>query len=315
MSECVSVIIPTYNRGELVIGAIESALNQTYKDVEVIVSDDGSEKDVKSAVKSRFPDVVFIRHGHCGLPCSRNIAIKQSRCEYIAFLDDDDWWSEKFLEKTIERLRKGDVIGAFTNYYKVYESGVREAGYKTGKVPQIVDLSWIVRGSFIDPSTVVVRRDTIVKVGLFDESLLATEDWDMWIRMLRRGNFAYIDEKLAYKRIRVHVGIPIKSARTDTIVMDKLLSNISGEEYKRIKNNLNKSAARIYSKYAVFLLHEGEKDLAKKYFKKSLKFRFDVKAAYRYFLTFIPLPLVKILDGVYLRVVKSYFKSLKLEKR
>ncbi len=178
MSECVSVIIPTYNRGELVLEAIESALNQTYKDVEVIVSDDGSTDGTDELVKNTFGNrVVLIKGNHRGVSHARNEAIKIARGKYIAFLDDDDdWWDKRFLEKTVRRLEKGDVVGVFTNYYKVYESGVREVGYKEGKVPKIVGLDWIVRGSFIDPSPVVVKREAIVETGLFDESLSAAED-------------------------------------------------------------------------------------------------------------------------------------------
>ncbi|AEA33978.1 glycosyltransferase family 2 protein [Hippea maritima] len=312
----VSVVIPTFNRKKLLKEAIDSVMSQTFDDFEIVVSDDGSTDGTEEFISRMFKEeIIFIKGVHKGLPHARNEAIKIAKGKYIAFLDDDDWWDEKFLEKTIERLRRDDVIGVFTNYYKVYESGIKETGYKEGKVPEIVDLNWIVRGSFIDPSTVVVKKDAIVKTGLFDESLSTTEDWDMWLRMSRKGNFAYIDEKLVYKRIRVHVGIPMKSAKNDVFVMDKLLSTISNDEYEGIKYSLSEGASRIYSKYASFLLHNGEKDLAKKYFKKSLKLKFSGKVICRYILTFVPMPIAKVLDGAYLRVAKNYIKSLKLERR
>ncbi len=317
MSECVSVIIPTYNRGELVLEAIESALNQTYKDVEVIVSDDGSEKDVGDLIKSKFPSVIFIKHNHCGVSCSRNIAIKRSNCKYIAFLDDDDWWDGRFLEKTIERLEKGDVVGVFANYYKVYESRVKEIGYKDGKVPNIIGLDWIVRGSFIDPSAVVVKREAIVEAGLFDESLSTAEDWDMWLRMMRNGNFAYIDDCLVYKRTCLNYRIPWERWMNDCKVMSKFISGLSEEEFKKLNMSLNSSASKIYSRWGSYLLHTGNRAEARKYLLKALRMTFKPKIVLRYFATYMPLGFAKLFDGIYLRELKerSKMKRLGLEDK
>lgn len=312
MSECVSVIIPTYNRGELVLEAIESAVNQTYKDVEIIVSDDGSEKDVGDLIKSRFPSVIFIKHKHCGLPCSRNIAIKQSKCKYIAFLDDDDWWDKRFLEKTVGRLEKGDVIGVFTNYYKVYESGVREVGYKEGKVPKIVGLDWIVRGSFIDPSTIVVMRSALNKAGLFNEDLDTAEDWDLWIRIMKFGKFAYIDECLAYKRVNLDYRVPWKRWMNNCKVMDKIISKLNEDEFKKVEYNLRCSASKVYSRWGNYLMHVGSKVEARKYLLKSLSMKFKLKTAMRYSLTYLPLGIAKLFDGIYLRELKERSRVKKL---
>ncbi len=314
MDECVSVIIPTYNKGSYILKALESVRAQSFKDFEIIVSDDGSKNNTTDLIKDKFPEVAVLKHKHCGVSCSRNIAIKEAKCKYIAFLDDDDWWDEKFLEYTVNRIKKGDVVAVFTNYYKVYENGLLESGYKNNRIPEIVDLNWMVRGSFIDPSTVVAKKDVVIKAGLFDENLSSAEDWDLWLRMLKFGNFAYIDKKLAYKRVDVHVGIPMKTAVNDCRVMDKFISSLSKEEYEIIAHNLKKGASRIYLKYATFLLHEGKRKEAREYFLKSLRLKFTPKALYRFGLSYTPPPLPKLLDGVYLRIAKNYLKSLKFKK-
>ena len=315
MGECVSVIIPTYNRKNYILKALESVKAQSYKEFEIIVSDDGSENDICETIKARFPDVIVIKHEHCGVSCSRNIAIKRSKCGYIAFLDDDDWWDEKFLEYTVRRIKRNDVVAVFTNYYKVYENGFLENGYKENAIPEIVDLSWMVRGSFIDPSTLLAKKEAVIKAGLFDENLSSAEDWDLWLRMLKIGNFAYINEKLAYKRVDVHVGVPMKTAINDCKVMDKFISSLDEDEFKNLSQNLTKGASRIYLKYATFLLHEGKRAEARNYFLKSLRLKFTPKALYRLGVSYTPNPMPKLLDGVYLRIAKNYLKSLKLRKR
>jgi len=315
MPEGVSVIIPTYNRGELVLEAIESALSQTYKDVEVIVSDDGSTDGTDKLISETFKDkVILIKGNHRGVSYARNEAIKVAKGKYIAFLDDDDWWDKKFLEKTIERLRKGDVIGVFTNYYKVYNNGVKEAGYKKGKIPSIVDLNWIVRGSFIDPSTVIVEKRAIIQSGLFDEGLSTTEDWDMWIRMLRKGDFAYIDELLVYKRVNPGFKVPSERWMNDCKVMDKLIKYLNEDEFKKIESNLRESAFKVYSRWGSYLLHIGNRDEARKYLLRSLDMKFRFKTVMRYAATYLPLGIARLFDGIYLRELKERSKVKRLNR-
>ncbi len=313
MSECVSVIIPTYNRGELVLEAIESALDQTYKDVEVIVSDDGSTDGTDELIKSTFENkVILIKGNHYGVSRARNNAIKVAKGKYIAFLDDDDWWDTRFLEKTIERLKKGDVIGVFTNYYKVYNNGTTKDGYKKGKVPLIIDLNWIVRGSFIDPSTIVVMRSALNKAGLFNEDLDTAEDWDLWIRIMKFGKFAYIDECLAYKRVNLDYRVPWKRWMNNCKVMDKIISKLNEDEFKKVEYNLRCSASKVYSRWGNYLMHVGSKVEARKYLLKSLSMKFKLKTAMRYSLTYLPLGIAKLFDGIYLRELKERSRVKKL---
>ena len=309
----VSVIIPTYNRGELVLEAIESALNQTYKDVEVIVSDDGSTDGTDELVKNTFGNrVVLIKGNHRGVSHARNEAIKIARGEYIAFLDDDDWWDKRFLEKTVGRLEKGDVIGVFTNYYKVYSNGMREYGYKKGRVPPIVGLNWIIRGSFIDPSNTVVKTEVISEAGLFDESLDTAEDWDLWLRMMKFGEFAYIDECLVYKRVNLDYNIPWKRWMNNCRVLDKIIDGLGKDEFKKIETELRESASKVYSRWGSYLLHIGNMNEARKFLLKSLDMKFRFKTAVRYAATYLPLGVARLFDGIYLRELKERSKMKRL---
>jgi len=305
----VSVIIPTYNRKKLLKEAIDSVFAQTFKDFEIIVSDDGSTDGTKELIEKAFKGkIIFIKGNHQGVSHARNEAIKIAKGKYIAFLDDDDWWDEKFLEKTAQDIMKKDVIGAFTNYYKVYSSKVKEIGYKKGKVPPIIDLNWIVRGSFIDPSIVIVDKETIVKAGLFDESLSTAEDWDMWLRMLRFGKFAYIDELLVYKRVNSDFKIPYERWKNNCRVMDKTISYLNVGEFKKVESNLRESAFKVYSRWGSYLLHTGSRNEARKYLLKALNMKFRFKAAVRYAATYLPLSVARLVDGIYLRELKERSK-------
>ncbi len=310
--DLVSIVIPTYNRAELLLQAVESAFMQTYKNIEVVVSDDGSTDDTEKLIKSRFPGVVYIKHRHGGVSYSRNVAIRSAKGRYIAFLDDDDYWDERFIERCLDRINGTDFAGVVTNYYKLYPSGDRVIGYKKGKVPEVIDIGWIVRGSFIDPSTVVVKRDVLVKAGMFDESLEVTEDWDLWLRILRKERFIYLDEPLVYKRVRVDGSLPVKTWRHNCIVMEKFYASLSREEREKLKSVLDKTRMRVFLRYATAMLHEGNSKRAREYFRKALSVKpFYPKALFRYALTFIPKTVAKALDGVYFRKLKSLKKAAK----
>ena len=109
----ISVIIPTYNRYEFVNRAINSVINQTYKDIEIIVVDDCSE-DPRYQELSKNKNIKYFRlDKRSGLPaCGRNLGIKNSLGEWVAFLDDDDYWVEKKLEKQMEYSNKFDFISS-----------------------------------------------------------------------------------------------------------------------------------------------------------------------------------------------------------
>ncbi len=312
MAELVSVIIPTYNRSRLLAGAIESVYKQTYRDFEVIVSDDGSTDDSEKVTKERFPDVVYIKHEHGGVSFSRNIAISRAKGELLAFLDDDDYWERDFLSRCVDRMAHGDFVGVVTNYFKLYPSGKRVIGYRSGKVPPQIDLKWIVRGSFIDPSCVVVKKDAVIDAGMFDETLEVTEDWDLWLRMLRKGRFAYIDEPLVYKRVVVDSSLPLKTYRHNAIVLEKFYSSLSDDEKEELKEALETTRFRVFLRYATAMLHTGERRIAREYLIKALSIKpFNPKAMFRYILTFMPPGVARMFDGVYWRKVKYMTKTAK----
>jgi glycosyltransferase involved in cell wall biosynthesis len=189
----VSVIIPTYNRAASIGNAIRSVLDQTETDFEILVVDDASTDDTKSAVKA-FQDS---RIRYCLQPvnkgdaASRNAGIKQSLAPYIAFLDDDDEWLPEKLRLQLGEFERVPEAGlVHTAEYVV--SGERIS--RSGAVAE--DGETQVRRSQITTSSVIVRRRSIDTVGVFDETMPCASDWDLWIRLSRAYPVRYVDVPL-----------------------------------------------------------------------------------------------------------------------
>ncbi len=205
MDNLVSVIIPTYNRSHYLPEAIESVLNQTYKDFEIIVVDDGSTDDTRDAAKKYKEKVRYIYQKNSGLPSALNTGIESSKGAYIAFLDDDDIWKESMLQRTVETLEKTreDVGATYVDcrYFKDSDKNKlidKEMKHYSGDI-----FEKLLQNNFIPVNTVLVKRVCIEKVGCFDETLPGYRDWDLLLRIAFAGfKFEFIDEPLAL--IRVH---------------------------------------------------------------------------------------------------------------
>jgi len=200
----VSVIIPTYNRVHLVGRAIRSVLNQTYQDFEIIVVDDGSTDNTEEVVESfNDPRIRYIRHEkNRGGSAARNTGIRASRGEYVAFLDSDDEWLPEKLEKQLSVFEEDSTCGAvYTDFlYMLPDGNVKlcQNYHPEGWILKKLLSSNVVGTT----STVIVKRECFETVGLFDESLLSCQDWDMWIRIAKRYSFRKVPEPLT--KYRVH---------------------------------------------------------------------------------------------------------------
>lgn len=183
----VTVIIPTYKRPHLLVRAINSVLNQTYENLEVLVVDDHSQDETQSVVRAVIdPRVRYVGHDvNKGLPAVRNTGIRAARGEYIAFLDDDDEWREDKIEKQLLNIKEYDAILCM-GIWKGYPLRLHYRAEITSD-----DLR---RGSF-NPSSALIRTDVLRNV-MFDESLRQGEDWDAFIRIAQRYSIAWLPDPL-----------------------------------------------------------------------------------------------------------------------
>ncbi|MFN6487966.1 MULTISPECIES: glycosyltransferase [unclassified Nostoc] len=201
----VSVIIPTYQRGHIVSQAINSVLAQTYKDYEIIVINDGSQ-DNTPQVLAEFSDrhhITAIHQANQGLSAARNAGIRSARGKYIAFLDDDDLWEPQKLEKQISVLEANPRIGLIYSDSLFFsdQQGLFPGSYNTAyPTPNLLILWTLFRYNYIPVLTVVVRRDCLDKVGLFDETLRSCEDYDLWLRLIEKFPIYFLNQPLARYR-------------------------------------------------------------------------------------------------------------------
>jgi teichuronic acid biosynthesis glycosyltransferase TuaG len=188
----VTVIIPTYNRAAVIRKALDTALNQTYRNLEILVVDDGSTDETAQVLSEYQNRIRYIYQSNQGPSAARNRAITEAQGKYIAFLDSDDEWLPTKLEKQIAFLESHPdlsfVACLSTNERKAY-SVYQEPG------PQF--LKFLRQPFKPNVSRYVVHRECFEQLGLFDTSIHGPEDWEMWLRLLQDGRrFGFVAEPL-----------------------------------------------------------------------------------------------------------------------
>ena len=192
----VSVVIPTYNRPEKLSRAIHSITEQTFEDWELIVVNDHPEVDVRDVLPDT-PRVHYIQHEeNQGAPVARNNGIEAAEGRFVAFLDDDDAWKPRKLDRQIDRFETLDE-----SYGVVYtgRDKIRDGKVVRRNLPE--DEGWIVEKllerNVIPSETPLVRRSCFQDVGGFDPAFESLQDLDLWVRIANEYKFSVIPESLA----------------------------------------------------------------------------------------------------------------------
>ena len=199
----VSIIIPTYKRADMLHRAIASALEQTYKNVEVLVvsdnepDDDFTEKAQRTVDSFKDPRVQLItQEKHVNGAVARNVGIKESKGLYISFLDDDDYIDSNKIERQVEVLSSLDnTWGGVCCRYKTYRNGRLfevASPFKSGHVYKDEMMSLI----RTQTNSLLLRRDALFNAGLFDESLLRNQDVQLITRFAYKYKIFFMDEFL-----------------------------------------------------------------------------------------------------------------------
>ena len=284
----VSVIIPTYNCAQYITEAVESVLNQTYKDFEIIVVDDGSTDNTKEVIKPYLNKIKYIYQQNSGPSAARNRGIKEAKGEYIAFLDADDIWLAQKLELQIKFMEKEKEVGLiFSDMILFNEKGIIKNSFlkeklffnklsikplsSTEKVIYDNVFNALLQENFIPTNTVIVKKECFNKVGFFDKTLFSVEDRDMWLRIGLFYDIGFINFPLVLTRfhetnISANQELALKSRLK---VMKKFLnySNLPIKSKKIIKQTINKiyfDLGYLYFTYEKF-------PLSRIYFRKFLK--------------------------------------------
>lgn len=194
----VSAVIPVYNRAGPVAAAIESVLQQTWEPLEIIVVDDGSSDGTAALVRARFGGRVRLLRlpANRGVSHARNRGFAFSRGAYVAFLDSDDLWHPEKTARQLAfmRLRPELLISQTDEIWM--RRGRRVNPCRHHAKPDGEIFSACLARCVVTPSAVMMRRDFFARVGLFDETLPACEDYDLWLRTACRWPVGLLPEKL-----------------------------------------------------------------------------------------------------------------------
>lgn len=236
----ISVIIPTYNRADFLVNTIESIKQQTVKVDEIIIIDDGSTDNTKDILKD-YSDLIYQYQDNSGVSSARNLGIKLALNEWICFLDSDDLWEKEKIEKQIEfHLQNPNILFSYTDENWVFNGKtIKKKQYqqKNNKVSFRDHLP----NTFIGTSTVMIHKSVFDNIGVFDTSLVACEDYDLWLRILRDYEIGFIDH-LLIKKIAGHKGqLSFETAIMDQYRIQALLKHLDSKYKSDItKEILNK---------------------------------------------------------------------------
>jgi glycosyltransferase involved in cell wall biosynthesis len=202
----ISVVISTYNRKDKLSRAIVSVQSQTFKDIEIIVVDNASTDGTLELIKT-IDDrrISYIRHDrNLGGSVARNTGIRAAQAQYIALLDDDDQWLPEKLERQLKKMQESKpsvglvYVGTEIFDEKAQRLRTLHHPFYQGDVYKRLLLGTILGSA----SSVLVRKECFDRVGAFDDQLTSCQDWEMWLRIAKEYEFAYVKDILA--RINMH---------------------------------------------------------------------------------------------------------------
>jgi glycosyltransferase involved in cell wall biosynthesis len=251
-SPIISVIIPAYNCQKTIKATIESVLKQTFADFELIVINDGSQdKTLEIVSQINDPRLKLFSFDNAGANISRNRGLKYAVGEFVSFLDADDLWTPEKLESQLQALQanpQASVAYSWTNCIDEQGQFLRRGTYiaATGNVyAQLLVINFLESGS--NP---LIRREALITVGSFDESLPAGQDWDIYLRLA--ANYHFVPVPFPQILYRISSG----SLSTNVVRQEAACLTVIEQAYNQAPEHLqylkNYSLANIYK----YLLHK-----------------------------------------------------------
>ena len=198
----VSVVIATYNMADYLPLAVQSALAQTYKPIEVLIVDDGSTDRTAEAVQPLLADprVSYRTQKNGGQAVAKNRGIRESKGQYVAFLDADDLWTPDKLEAQMPLFARSSTVGVVYSAFTYIDQAGRQLRNAPDKLHRGRVSGPMLVFNFVGFGTSVVKRECFERLGLFNENLRMGIDYDLWLRFSTQYEFDYVDRPLLYYR-------------------------------------------------------------------------------------------------------------------
>jgi len=262
MPALVSVIIPTYNRAATLERALSSVITQTYQNIEIIIIDDGSTDNTASLLSQGAIDsspFIYLKQKHKGVSPARNKGISQAKGEFIAFLDSDDEWLPKKLERQIEFMQNNPSELIVQSDELWIRNGKKVNPHKKHQKVGGKFFSEALNLCLVTTSSVLCRKELFEKAGVFDEKLPACEDYDWYLRIMAQDiAIPLIPEKLLTRYGGHEDQLSVKYWGMDRFRIKTLVKLLNLDISKE-----NKAAARKILKKKLYILSAGARKRAK----------------------------------------------------
>jgi glycosyltransferase involved in cell wall biosynthesis len=307
-----SVIIPTYNRATFVTKAIDSVLRQSFTEYEIIVVDDGSTDTTTQALEQYGTRITVIHQANSGVSAARNAGIRKTTGRWIAFLDSDDEWNENYLARQSEQITsKPNVIAFITNAINIHPGGQNHTHFENTILKRFGTRTFvrikrpfraIVNHSDWFLQSMVVRRDVLLRAGLFDTTLTIAEDRDVIARLALEGEFGFNKEVLVKIYRRTEPIRNLASARGSMRArksIDKVFENLRRDHRLRFMERLMLAKVSSANQRGIgnLLLSQSDARQARAFYKQALTTYPSVRSLIKYLLALLPSRFALIFGG------------------
>ncbi len=252
----VSVIIPAFNAAKTIVASIESVLAQTYRDLEIIVVDDGSTDGTAKVIEQRFDDprLKLIAQTNAGPAAARNRGISASNGYYLAFLDSDDTYAPGKITRQVQLLsERPDVDVCYTGYWMILPGGRRMLGTQRPNFKRGDIFKALLFESFIHVPTIMAKKQDIIDAGGYWERVTLGDDWWLMLSLAQDKRFDYIDEPLynyTVSKSSLTSNAQVK-AKGLILVLDDILENKRFYRAKELSgSDIRKAYAYLYRRIA-----------------------------------------------------------------
>lgn len=282
-NELITVIIPTYNREKTIIRSIESVLKQTYKNFEIIIVDDNSTDNTAEKIKNyinKYSNIKYIKHSiNKGGSAARNTGANMAKGKYLAFLDSDDEWLERKLEKQVIEFEKNDKVALVYTSFRVLDekSGNIIRIHKNTKYDDIL-IKLLYRNVIGTTSSILVKKECFDEVNGFNENFLSCQDLELYIKLALKYEFGCVEDIL----LNYYVHNKSISCNLDNLIsgqnlLEEMIEEIA-QKRELIEIKKNNILAKRYNQIGKIYIRFSDYKNARVYFKKS--YELDNKIEY-----------------------------------
>jgi len=255
-SPTVSVVVPCFNAKQYVDEALGSVRNQTYSALDIIAVNDGSTDETPKLLERQAecdPRVRLVHQANRGLPAARNAGLRQARGEFVCFLDADDVLLPDKIEKQVRYLRDNPSTDLVYSDYLIGDDRLEWTGLVAARMPRCELIEAYARKNWFAPMVPLLRRRLIERVGEFDETLRASEDWDYWIRCAEAGGiFGYLPGPIAIYRTHA------SQMHNDSARMFANGKRVLNKHFRSTRL-YRRALASFYERYATYAWHDGRR--------------------------------------------------------